>query len=372
MPYRILHFADVHLDMAFGGLEPSLGAQRRDQLRKAFERALALARRHQVDAVCIAGDLYEGDRSSPDRVAYLRRTLEELAPMRVFISPGNHDPYTPSSLYRALEPLPGHITIFKRRPAAAVRLTGDVTLWGLGHERPLDRDPILAGVACEGPGTHLLLFHGSDREHMPPHKDAIAPFTAADVEKTGAAHAMVGHFHGMLEGRHYAYPGSLEPHGFAKEGRHTVALVTVEDGRVATEFFDINNTHYVRDIFDVSVIGDAAQLESRIRERLDRLVPRPGFDFCRLRLSGSVAGTLEASIPELEAKLADDYPGLELIEDFSIFDFDAIESEGRTVRAEFVRTLRARLADAGPDERRLVERALQYGLLAFEGRSLAA
>lgn len=372
MPFCILHIADVHLDMSFAGAAPSFGAQRREQLREAFERALDLARARRVDAVCIAGDLYESDRSGPDRAAYLRRVLGELAPIRTFISPGNHDPYTASSLYRSLEPLPDHVTIFKRRSMMPVKLADNLTLWGCGHERPLDRDPILSGLSCDGPGTHLLLFHGSDRERMPPNKESIGPFTLDDIARSGATYAMVGHFHGLSQTTRYEYPGSLEPHTRAHDGRHTAALLTVEGGRVWPEFIDVNRTTYFDESFDLSAAADAADLEQRLRSKLSELVTEPGKQFCRLRLVGVARPTLDLAPPELEAKLAADFPGLELVEEFGRFDVDALESEGRTVRAEFVKRMRAKLAAALPEERALLERALEYGLLAFAGKGLHA
>src|SRR5215470_15792562 len=115
--------------MAFRGLEPAVGDTRRRQLEAAFQRALDLAREKRADALCIAGDLYESDRASPDRGAYLARVLGALAPMRVFISPGNHDPNDRPSLYRQMA-RPPNVTVFETRRFVPVRLTEGVTLWG--------------------------------------------------------------------------------------------------------------------------------------------------------------------------------------------------------------------------------------------------
>ena len=154
--------------MVFAGRDAPFGKMRRAQLQEAFERTLRLARERGADAICIAGDLFEREHSGVDRAEYLRRVLADVQPMRVFISPGNHDPYTATSMYRMMEPLPGNVTIFQERRFAPIRLSDDVTLWGCAHQRERDLDPILKGVRCEGYGTHLLLFHGSDRDHMPP------------------------------------------------------------------------------------------------------------------------------------------------------------------------------------------------------------
>jgi DNA repair protein SbcD/Mre11 len=371
LAYKLLHIGDVHLDMIFAGHGAAAGKMRRAQLQAAFERALQLAKARSANAVCIAGDLFERDHSGLDRAEYLRRVLGGLAPIRVFITPGNHDPYTSKSLYRMMEPLPENVTVFRERRFSPVQLIDGATLWGCAHQRERDFDPILAGVRCTGPGAHLLLFHGSDRDHMPPQKECIAPFSADEVTATGAAHAMVGHFHGMLQGPHYAYSGSLEPHTYAQDGRHTASLVTIEDARVGVEFVDINATRFETAEFDISGFGDRSALFAALSKHLSRIADPPSAVFCRVRLVGSAQPSLDLDVDEAEAELNSAFPGVELKADYASFDVDALEREGHTVRASFIRALRERKSKtSGDDERALIDNALQYGLLAFARKEL--
>jgi DNA repair exonuclease SbcCD nuclease subunit len=70
MTYTILHLADLHLDVQFRDLSraPKVANARREALRSALKRALALARTQQVDAVTIGGDLYEAEHISADTI----------------------------------------------------------------------------------------------------------------------------------------------------------------------------------------------------------------------------------------------------------------------------------------------------------------
>ena len=246
--------------MAFGGHEPAFGARRRAQLRDAFERALDLARERGAQAVCIAGDLYEDRHAGPDTAAYLRRCLGDLAPIRVFLSPGNHDPSSAGSVYRQMQPLPANVVVFDERAFRPEKLADGITLWGMGQTSPLDRARALKDFACEGEGLHLLLFHGSDEAHMPPGKESIAPFTDQEIARAGAAHAMVGHFHGKLHGTHHAYPGSPEPLNPAEDGEHTASIVAIDDGRVSVSVEPLNATRYVEAALDVAACADSAAL----------------------------------------------------------------------------------------------------------------
>ena len=371
MAYRILHIADVHLDTAFRGLDPSLGVARRKQLEAAFERALDLAREQRAHALCIAGDLYESGRASPDRGAYLARVLGAAAPMRIFISPGNHDPYDAPSLYRMMT-LPANVTVFQTREFTPVKLSSDVTLWGAAHEFGLDHNPMLDAFKCNGSGTHLLLFHGSDRDHVPPGKDCIAPFVDADVARTGAAHAMVGHYHGQLSAAHFAYPGSPEPLNAAQDGRHTASLVTVDDGQVKVEFVDLNRTRYVSEDLDVSDIADRAALERAVLTRLETLAMPLGEVFCRIRLVGNAPATLELDAVQLQRECAARFPGTMIEDHAATIDPHEAAREGHTVRAVFAREMLDRIAASTDVERPTLHLALRYGLQAFAGKRLAS
>jgi exonuclease SbcD len=369
---RIVHIADVHLEMAFGGHEPAFGARRRAQLRAAFERTLGLARERRAQAVCIAGDLYEDRHAGPDTAAYLRRCFGDLAPIRVFVSPGNHDPCSAGSVYRQMQPLPENVVVFDERAFRPEQLADGITLWGMGQTSALDRARALADFTCDGDGLHLLLFHGSNEEHMPPGKESIAPFTDREIAHAGAAHAMVGHFHGKLQGAHHAYPGSPEPLNPAEDGEHTASILTIDGGHVSISFETLNATRYVDADLDVAACGDAAALAQSIREKAASVVSQPGSVFCRLRLAGAAPASLDPDLSSLQEELIAQYPGFELIEDFAAFDLDAIAREGNTVRSAFVSEMQTRIASATPGETSVLEAALRFGLLAFAKKRLRA
>src|SRR6476620_745412 len=79
-PMNVLHLADTHLDRVFGAAEDRRdAARRRAGLRDALSRALAAGRVEGVDAVVLAGDVYEHASVTADTVAFLARELERAA-----------------------------------------------------------------------------------------------------------------------------------------------------------------------------------------------------------------------------------------------------------------------------------------------------
>jgi len=114
-PVRFIHTADIHLDTSFSGsgFPSRIGVRKREAIRGTFRRILEEARALPVDFVLIAGDLFESERVTPDTFEFVRRQLEGLGAIRVFISPGNHDPCSRGSLYRE-ESWPSNVHIFAR------------------------------------------------------------------------------------------------------------------------------------------------------------------------------------------------------------------------------------------------------------------
>ena len=67
MPFRFVHTADIHLDSPLKSLalrDPDLAALVDAATRQTFERIVDLCLNQNVDALLIAGDLYDGDQTS--------------------------------------------------------------------------------------------------------------------------------------------------------------------------------------------------------------------------------------------------------------------------------------------------------------------
>ena len=96
MPLRFVHTADIHLDSPLRSLvlrDPALAELIGGAPRLAFERTIDLCLDEQVDALMIAGDLYDRDQTSMKTALFLVAQLRRLdeAGIRVFIVRGNHD-----------------------------------------------------------------------------------------------------------------------------------------------------------------------------------------------------------------------------------------------------------------------------------------
>ena len=95
--FRFLHCSDLHIDSPFKGLssvQPSLAEKLRNSTYQAFKNIVKRALQEEVEAVLIAGDIYDGSDRSLQAQLKFRRELQKLsaAGIDTFIVHGNHDP----------------------------------------------------------------------------------------------------------------------------------------------------------------------------------------------------------------------------------------------------------------------------------------
>ena len=97
---RFVHAADLHLDSPFKGLsdvQPEIAARLKNATFDAYQNIIDLCISERVDALLVAGDVFDGaDRSLRAQLRFMDglRRLHE-AGIRAFICHGNHDPPFP-------------------------------------------------------------------------------------------------------------------------------------------------------------------------------------------------------------------------------------------------------------------------------------
>ena len=123
--YRFVHSADIHLDSPLRSLalrDPALAEFVGNASRQVFSRIVDLCLDEQVNALLLAGDLYDGEQTSMKTARFLAEQLRRLdeAGIKVFIIRGNHDAL--SKITKELV-LPENVHLFGGR-ADAVQIRG--------------------------------------------------------------------------------------------------------------------------------------------------------------------------------------------------------------------------------------------------------
>lgn len=290
---RFVLFSDLHLETPFEWDGRDLVHQRRRALRTVLSNIMEVADDVGADAVLCGGDLYESTLAGADAGEFLRVAFEAIAPVPVYISPGNHDWLGPESLYRRVQWSP-NVRIFDTSALQPIRLDAGLTLWGGAHLTPSNTDGFLDDFRAEEDGVHLALFHGSESKGMSHEAvgDSNARFSAGQIPASGLHHAFVGHYHEHRDAEYYTYSGNPDPLTFDEKdepGSRERGVVIAEvqpDGSIERERRRVAVTQIHDLILNVAAAQTTDDVSALVYEALNGLVGvarvtlegDPGFD----------------------------------------------------------------------------------------------
>ena len=235
---RFVHAADLHLDSPFRGIRAQAPENVAQTLHRAtfdaFENIINLCVREQVDALLVAGDVYDGaDRSLRAQLKFVDGLKQlDSAGIRSFICHGNHDPL--DGWEARLDLPPGCVRfgpdmtaepVFPDEPDRA-------TVCGISYPRREVRENLspLFPQAISGSGFKIGLLHanvGGDPNH-----DSYSPCSVADLEIASIDYWALGHVHTRQtlreQGPAVVYPGNPQGRHPGETGARGVYLVEVE------------------------------------------------------------------------------------------------------------------------------------------------
>ena len=98
---KFVHIADVHLDIPFKTISQraNLGVERRLEQRKALKKVIDFIEENDIEYLFICGDLYEQEYIRESSIRFLNDLFEQIPNTKIYIVPGNHDPYIKDSYY---------------------------------------------------------------------------------------------------------------------------------------------------------------------------------------------------------------------------------------------------------------------------------
>jgi DNA repair exonuclease SbcCD nuclease subunit len=223
-PATVLHTSDCHL-----------GSDERGKEEAAFERAIACAHDERVDAVLIAGDLFDHIRVSDETLRWAAEQLGRLT-CPVVVIRGNHDVFEGKSVYERLMALARleHVNVIDDHDGSIVEIPGtDVVVWGRAM---LEHDPgyrPFAGLPEPPAGRWTIATgHGLVVEDGPSGRSS--PIFPGDLAAVTWDYVALGHVHAYIEVRDnptpVRYPGAT---AMSRDGKPGVVLVDFIPGKGA-------------------------------------------------------------------------------------------------------------------------------------------
>jgi DNA repair protein SbcD/Mre11 len=369
MAVKILHVADVHLDRPFVGMSTDVAHERRRDLRDAFDRCLDLAKSHGVDALTIGGDLWEDEHVTPDTCRWVADRLGRLG-LPVVMVAGNHDPLRRGGPYQRVQ-WPENVHLLPAERGLQNQDVGPISIWGMSWgASPLTSDDV-SQFTAPSEGTHLLLLHGTVSSAAF-QDDAHCRFSADSVRDAGFALCLAGHLHsGGLRDSIVLYPGSPEPLAWHETGRHTAAIIELEDGAPPEiQLVEMNERRYAEITVDCAGATSSADIERALAQAISA-VDNAREGLC---LRAVLRGRVEPDCRIDTAALCHPERGLTQLElrdeTQPAFDIEMLAAQPTAIGA-FVTSLQRQIQESEADQRPHLQLALDLGLRAMHGDELA-
>lgn len=216
--------------------DPDLAKLIGNATRRAFVTLIDLCLSEQVDALLLAGDLYDNHQTSMKTARFLAEQMRRLdeAGIRAFIIRGNHDAM--SKITKELT-FPDSVKIFGGRAEAIAieEVNSDIpiTIHGLSFAKPHAPKSLLPQFKTPTEGAVNIGMMHTSVAGAPGH-DLYAPCNIADLQASGFCYWALGHIHkrSVVEGDcAIVMPGIPQGRDVNEAGAKSVTLVTIADDR---------------------------------------------------------------------------------------------------------------------------------------------
>ncbi len=354
---KIIHTGDIHLDSAFSSLSPAEAKLRRAEQRKLITKLVDIANIENADAIIIAGDLF-------DAYPIYSETAESIlsdfgrARMPIFITPGNHDPYTADSPYKLLE-LSENVHIFDSNDLRCIEIPEmSLRIYGAAYTGERYDARILENFrVVNDEYINILALHSNLNS------EGYCPVSSDEIGKSGADYVALAHIHKPTElcisrNTYYAYCGCPEPRDFGECYDCGFYIADIQKGKVSLRKGKLSDITY-RDIkIDVS---KTRKIEEALRSPVGR-------EHLRITLIGE--GTSHDT-DTLYKKLSSYYEEL-IISDETTKARDIWEAiYENSLKGAFLRSVREKLSSCEDEsEREKLLLAAKFGIAALENRDI--
>ncbi|MDT7833656.1 metallophosphoesterase family protein [Aquabacterium sp. OR-4] len=369
-----LHTADWQIGRQFSSFDPEHAPLLAEARLAAVERLAALAAAHRVDAVLVAGDVFDAQTVS-DRI--VRRLFNALAayPGPWLMIPGNHDAALAESVWTRAQrlgavPANAHL-LLSAEPRLFAEL-GFAVLPAPLTQRHTHGDLSAWFDACDTPAglLRLGLAHGSVQGLLADEIDATNPIAPDRAARARLDYLALGDWHGCkrIDARTW-YAGTPEPDRFKDNGAGQALLVSLAAPGAEPQVQALAVGQYRWQALEASL-----QVASDVQALVERLDALGAHDVASLRVAGStdLAGhaALLAAIARAEAAARDlqcDLADLRLNPTGD--DIASLQADGYL--GELIAELRTEQAGTTP-EARTARDALALLTAALAPRNLAA
>lgn len=344
---KIIHTADLHLDSKLKRhLDDRRAKERRDELLISFQRLVSYAVKENVEAILIAGDLFDVTQISATARNAVYAAMKEHPEILFFYLRGNHDADAfLEDVKERFGALPENLRLFSDKwTSYELRGKDGVSVVITGAEMNAENKGELATALLLDQGKkNIVTLHGQEVETAGKKDAEVIPLR--EYKNKGIDYLALGHIHApkleKLDARGvYAYAGCLEGRGFDECGPRGFYLLTVTDDAIQAEFVPFAKRLMYELTVDASnaLTSDDAVVLTRKASTKEGIAEK---DMVKVILSGETDMNAEFDEGYIAKSLEEDYYFIKVVDktvpkvDYDSFALDI------SLKGEYVRSIKA-------------------------------
>ena len=264
---KFIHIADMHFDTPFTILNSKcdFGKIRRMEQREILKKIINYIKENDINYLFIAGDFYEHNYIRKSTIDYINELFKQIPKTKIFITPGNHDPYVVNSMYKNFE-WNNNVKIFSSKIEKVE--TEEANIYGMGFDDFYCEKSDIENIILEDKNKiNILITHGSinasDKLQL-----AYNPINKSKLKEIGFDYVALGHIHKLdyntEKNQNIVYPGSTIAMGFDELGKHGFIVGNVEKDKLDLAFIPVDNREFKEVEIDITEINDEEELIEKI------------------------------------------------------------------------------------------------------------
>ncbi len=357
---RFIHMADIHLDSPFRVLasKEDFADKRRLEQRESFKKVIKYIKEEKISFLFISGDLYEQEYVRESTIEYINNLFKEIPNTKIFISPGNHDPYLLNSFYNTFN-WNENVTIFDGNIKRIELEEADI--YGYGFSDFYCINSKVEEIEIKNKEKiNILIVHGS-LDASKTQDLQYNPINSAKLRNVGFDYVAMGHIHkGNFQNNEnkFIYPGSLISFGFDELGEHGILDIKINnDKKTDIEFIKIEDEIFEEKKININDLNSEEEIIEKINsEKYEE------NKFYKIILMGNK----NLNINTRKILKLINHKNILKIKDKTEIEYNLNSlTEQKNLKGIFIKKLLEKNKE-NPEQENIIKEAIKIGLKAFE------
>lgn len=361
---RIIHCADLHLDSKMtANLTKEQARERKGEILRTFGRMVEYAKKNNVTAIIIAGDLFDTRNVAVNVRNVVRDLIWKNPEIDFLYLRGNHDT---DNFLNKLEEMPDNLCLFSDKWVTYAY--DQITITGI----ELDADNALTAynsLVLDHDKYNIVTMHGQLAGYKSKNNAEI--ISLDDLKNKNINYLALGHVHAFqldkLDNRGvYCYSGCLEGRGFDECGPKGFVVLDINPvtHEASAEFVPIA----ARTLYELPVDVTGVHTTQDVAERMEEAIAESGYSsnsLVKFILYGEVDVECEINVEFLEEQFSEYFYFSKVYDETKIWVNYEDYANDISLKGEFIRMVCA--SDLPNEEKAQVIRA---GIQALQGEEI--